>query len=150
MISVNDPSAGDDLPHIADLLAGAFGSLRSAISARSIPGLRPSHYRVMSLIPQEGVRLTVLAERAAITKAGIGQFMKFLEHEGYVELGPDPGDKRAKVVTLTPEGIAAVDLSRQIIVETEQRWSEALGAERYRELRRSLSDVASLTTGTGT
>ncbi|MDJ0358545.1 MarR family winged helix-turn-helix transcriptional regulator [Paenarthrobacter sp. PH39-S1] len=123
--------------------------MRSAIKAGSIPGLRASHYRVMSLIPKDGIRLTELAERAAVTKAGIGQFMKYLERGGYVGIAPDPADKRAKVVTLTAAGSAAVDLSRHIIAETERSWSEALGAERYRELRRSLSELASLTTGNG-
>ncbi|RKR18647.1 MarR family winged helix-turn-helix transcriptional regulator [Arthrobacter oryzae] len=98
----------------------------------------------MELIPPEGLRLNELAERAAITKAGIGQFMNYLQHEGYVSLAADPSDKRAKVVTLTAAGSAAVDLSRQIIADTEERWSAALGAERYRELRRTLFDIASL------
>jgi hypothetical protein len=47
-------------------------------------------------------------------------------------------------VTLTAAGSAAVDLSLQIIADTEAGWSEALGAERYGELRRALSDIASL------
>lgn len=144
MIEVNGGAPVEPMPNIADLLAGAFGSLRSAIKARSIPGLRASHYRVMSLIPPEGLRLTELAERAAITKAGIGQFMNYLQREGYVGFSADPTDKRAKVVTLTAAGSAAVDLSLQIITDTEARWSEALGAERYRELRRALFDIASL------
>jgi DNA-binding MarR family transcriptional regulator len=144
MTGVNDHPPADHLPHIAALLAGAFEAFRSAIKARSIPGLRPSHYRVMSLIPQEGIRLTELAERASITKAGIGQFMKYLEHEGYVGLAGDPADNRAKIVTLTQPGRAAVDLSLQIIADTEERWAEALGTERYRELRRALFDIASL------
>jgi DNA-binding MarR family transcriptional regulator len=144
MIEVNEGAAAKPMPHIADLLAGAFGSLRSAIKARSLPGLRPSHYRVMSLIPPEGLRLTDLAERAAITKAGIGQFMNYLQREGYVGLSADPADKRAKIVTLTAAGSAAVDLSLQIIADTEAGWSEALGAERYGELRRALFDIASL------
>ena len=144
MIEVNEGAAAEPMPHIADLLAGAFGSLRSAIKARLLPGLRPSHYRVMSLIPPEGVRLTELAERAAITKAGIGRFMNYLQREGYVSLATDPADKRAKVVTLTPTGSAAVGWSLQIIADTEACWSEALGAERYRELRRALFDIASL------
>ena len=59
MIEVNGPEPAEPGPHIAELLAGAFGGLRSAITARSIPGLRPSHYRVMSLIPPEGLRLKI-------------------------------------------------------------------------------------------
>lgn len=144
MTEVNDAAATDSMPHIADLLAGAFGSLRSAIKARSIPGLRASHYRVMSLIPPEGLRLNELAERAAITKAAIGQFMQYLQREGYVSLTTDITDKRAKVVTLTEAGHAAVALSLEIIEDTEERWSEALGPERYRDLRRALFDIASL------
>lgn len=144
MIEVNGAAPAEPIPNIGDLLAGAFGSLRSAIKARSIPGLRASHYRVMSLIPPEGLRLTELAERAAITKAGIGQFMNYLQREGYVGLSADPADKRAKVVTLTAAGSAAVGLSLQIIADTETRWAEALGAERYGELRRALFDIASL------
>src|SRR4051794_7828368 len=126
MTEVNGGAPAEPMPHIADLLAGAFGSLRSAIKARSIPGLRASHYRVMSLIPPEGLRLTELAERAAITKAGIGQFMTSLQREGSVTPPAAPADKRAKIVTLTAAGSAAVGLSLQIIADTEERWSEAL------------------------
>ncbi|MFI2565533.1 MarR family winged helix-turn-helix transcriptional regulator [Paenarthrobacter sp. NPDC018779] len=96
----------------------------------------------MSLIPPEGIRLTELAERATITKAGIGQFMNYLQREGYVGFTGDPADKRAKIVTLTQQGQAAVDFSLHIIAATEERWSEALGPERYRELRQALFDIA--------
>ncbi|MGA7205461.1 MAG: hypothetical protein WBX27_12620 [Specibacter sp.] len=144
MNSVNDPLPEDGLPHMADLLTGAYVSLRAAMNARSIPGLRPSHYRVMSLIPGEGLRLSELAERAAITKAGIGQFSRYLEREGYVRLAADPSDNRAKIVTLTPAGVDAVELSLAIIADTERSWSQALGNERYRELRSALFELAGL------
>ncbi|MFI2563432.1 MarR family winged helix-turn-helix transcriptional regulator [Paenarthrobacter sp. NPDC018779] len=150
MTEVNASAPADSLPHIAALLGGAFGNLRSAIQARAIPGLRPSHYRVMSLIPAEGIRLTELAERATITKAGIGQFMNYLEREGYVSFAGDPADKRAKIVTLTQQGRAAVDVSLHIIAATEERWAQALGAERYRELRQALFEIASTPGATGT
>jgi DNA-binding MarR family transcriptional regulator len=149
MVSVNGPASGDSLPHIADLLTGAFQDLRSALYAGSPPGLRPAHYRVMWLVPGEGIRLTDLAERAGITKAGVGQFMKYLEREGYVGVSPDLTDRRAKIVTLTPAGSAAVERSGRIIEDTEKRWSQALGAERYRELRRALFEIASLPPETG-
>ncbi|MGY2743652.1 MarR family winged helix-turn-helix transcriptional regulator [Arthrobacter sp. UYCu723] len=146
MIDVNGPGQQPAAePHIAGLLAGAFNSFRAEISAHSLPGLRPSHYRVMALIPPEGLRLSLLAQRAAITKAGIGQFMKHLEREGYVRITPDPSDSRAKIATLTPAGEAAVELSLRIIAETEQKWAAALGAKRYQELRRALNEVSLLT-----
>lgn len=144
MINVNGSLADAPTPHIAALLAGAFDSLRADLNARTLTGLRPSHYRVLSLIPGGGLRLSELAERAAITRAGIGQFMKYLENLGYVTLRPDPSDSRAKIVTLTPSGTSAVELSKAIIAETETRWEAALGAGRYRELRRSLEEIGRL------
>lgn len=128
---------------MADLLTGAMVSLRDALMARSMPGLRSSHYRVMGLIPPEGLRLTELAERASITKAGIGQFMRYLEGDGYVYFSRDPADHRAKIVRLTAAGGAAVEHSLKVIAETEQQWAQTLGAERYQELRRNLFEIAS-------
>ena len=144
MNDVNDGIPERPLPPLPSLLTGAFEDFRAALLAGSLPGLRPSHYRVMSLIPDGGLRLNELASRASITKAGIGQFIGYLQREGYVKLAGDPTDNRAKIVTLTPEGVAAVELSRTIIAETEARWKEALGAERYQELCRSLLEVGAL------
>lgn len=145
MIDVNGPRPqAEEEPHIAALLAGAFNSFGAEISAHSLPGLRPSHYRVMALVPPEGLRLSLLAERAAITKAGIGQFVKHLEREGYVRITPDPSDSRAKIATLTPAGVVAVELSLRIIGATERKWAAALGPERYGDLRRALREVSLL------
>jgi DNA-binding MarR family transcriptional regulator len=144
MIDVNDTIDPAAAPHIAALLGGAFNSFRAELNTHSLPGLRPSHYRVMALIPPEGLRLSVLAERAAITRAGIGQFMKHLDREGYVRLAADPSDSRAKIVRLTPAGVAAVEHSLRIIAETERKWEAALGPERYREFRRALREISRL------
>ncbi|QCB98712.1 MarR family transcriptional regulator [Arthrobacter sp. PAMC25564] len=119
-------------------------AVRADMNARSLPGLRPSHYRVMSRVPGGGLRLSELAERADITKAGIGQFMKYLEKLEYVALTPDPSDSRAKIVRLTASGRAAVELSARVLADTELRWSAALGPERHQELRRSLYEVSLL------
>lgn len=142
MISVNEPPAAPT--HIAALLAGAFDALRAELNARTLPGLRPSHYRVMSLIPGSGLRLSELAERAGITKAGIGQFVKYLENLQYVAISADPADSRAKIVRLTPAGTSAVEHSYRIIADTEAHWEAALGVGRYRELRRSLQEITAL------
>ncbi len=143
MNAVNKYLPADGLPNMADLLGGAFGSLRETLVAGSLPGLRPSHYRVMSLIPPEGLRLTELADHASITKAGIGQFMRYLHREGYVQMAGDPADNRAKIVTLTAAGAAAVEHSLKVIAAAEQHWARLLGEERYRQLRRELFEIAS-------
>ena len=144
MSGVNGSGNAAHESHIAALLAGAFDSIRAEMSARPLPGLRPSHYRVMSLVPGSGLRLSELADRAGITRAGIGQFMKYLEKLEYVTLTADPSDSRAKIVRLTASGRAAVEHSLRVLADTELGWSAALGAERYQELRRSLYEVSQL------
>ena len=70
--------------------------------------------------------------------------MKYLEELEYVTLTADPSDSRAKIVTLTASGRAAVEHSLRVLADTELRWSAALGAGRYQELRRSLYEVGLL------
>ncbi|MFQ4149574.1 hypothetical protein AAGW05_12900 [Arthrobacter sp. LAPM80] len=144
MNAVNSDLRIDRRVPMPALLAEAFESFRTALNAAQLPGLRPSHYRVMSLIPQEGLQLSDLARLAAITKAGTGQFIAHLRREGYVLVDRNPADQRAKIVTLTPLGAAAVRVSQNIIADTERLWAETLGADRYAELRLALTEVAAL------
>ena len=45
--------------------------------------------------------MSVLAERAAITKQSMAELVAHLERHGYVERVPDPTDRRAKLVRST-------------------------------------------------
>lgn len=144
MKDVNGESKIDMQTSMPALLIGAFESFRAVLNAAPLPGLRPSHYRVMALIPAEGLKLSELARRADITKPGIGQFMAHLQREGYVVLARNPADNRSKIVTLTASGVAAAELSRQLIAETEHRWAATLGTDRYLELRQTLLDLKAL------
>lgn len=144
MKNVNGESQIDMQLSMPALLIGAFENFRTALNDASLPGLRPSHYRVMALIPAEGLKLSELARRADITKPGIGQFIAHLQREGYVVLDRNPADNRSKIVTLTASGVAAADLSRQLIAETEEHWATILGTDRYRELRQTLLELKAL------
>ena len=66
--------------------------------------IRPAHGCVFGNMRPHGVRLTDIADRARITKQSVGEIVSNLEDLGYVERIPDPEDKRAKLVRLTPRG----------------------------------------------
>src|SRR5512147_1029917 len=81
--------------------------MRSFPEAVATPpvGLRGSQLRVLSMVPLEGGRrLTDLATVANMTKQAMGEFVADLANAGYVTVSPDPADRRAKLVSLTPEG----------------------------------------------
>ena len=135
-------------PNIADLLHDPFqilvDELHEGLAEAGYPDIRPAHGNVFGYIHKEGSRLTELAERAQLTKQTMGYLVDYLEERGYVERGPDPGDKRAKVVRLTEAGREAVRTARKIMGRIEARWAELLGEDRMEQLRELLQELNAL------
>src|SRR4051812_36202371 len=66
---------------------------------------KPSHSAVFAQIKAEGSRLTELARGANMTPQAMGEIVDELEELGYVVRRPDPTDRRAKLIVLTPLGV---------------------------------------------
>src|SRR6516165_9683186 len=78
----------------ADQFAHELGE---RFSAAGFGDIRPGHRCVFGTIdPENGSRLTELAERAQLTKQSVGEATSDLERLGYAERVADPGDGRAK------------------------------------------------------
>src|SRR3954447_13402684 len=119
------------LPGLLELTHDAFErELYPRLHAAGYGDLRPGHGCVFGTITREGARLTVLAERAQLTKQAVGEVVSELEERGYVERVPDPDDRRAKIIRLTKRGEAAWTLGHSYLDEIRQRWSERYGKER--------------------
>jgi DNA-binding MarR family transcriptional regulator len=108
--------------------------------------LRPSQRRVLALTPPEGMRLTELAARAAMTAQALGQFVETLTHSGHLETVPDPTDRRAKLVRPTAKGREVGDAGHAGTAALEQRWRAELGDHQWRQLRLALAQLAPTTT----
>lgn len=102
---------------------------------------KPKHSAVFAQIDPTGSRLTELAHRANITPQAMGELIDELEQLGYVTRQPDPTDRRAKLILLTDEGLAAVEAGRQTILGLESRITEILGVEGHETLREMLSKL---------
>lgn len=135
--------------HIGRLLqraARAF-SVRAAekLHARGHKGLSLAHTTLLSYLDLDGTRITVLAERAGMTKQSMGQLVRELEQQGYVSRQPDLSDRRAVLVTFTEAGWRFLADASVIKQEIEGEYAAILGAERLEDLRallRLLSDNA--------
>jgi DNA-binding MarR family transcriptional regulator len=139
MTSVNVFSA----PHIAALMDFAMRRLVAELKASTAyeTDLRSSHYRLLSMIPDEGARITDLAEIAAMTKQALGQFVDYLQSRGYVESVRSEQDRRVRLVRRTARGTAARDVALQAIARVEAMWRAELGDERFEALCDALSEV---------
>ena len=88
-----------------------------------------------------GTRVSVLAERAQITKQSMAELVAHLERHGYVERVPDPSDRRAKLVRATPRGRQVYAIAREFVAELEAEWTRRIGTRKMRALRELLEEL---------
>ena len=100
--------------------------------------LRPSHSAVFLPLTERPRRITELGDFAQTTRQAAWEMVAYLEERSYVERVPDPTDKRATLVRLTPLGQRAVEVADGLIVEIEEGWSKVVGARRFAQLRSSV------------
>lgn len=104
--------------------------------------IRPKHGALFANIDLEGTRATEIAQRADISKAGIGELIDELEKSGYVTRQADKTDRRAKLIVPTPRALEVLKLVRAFNAALERRLQKELGAARYAELRAALFAIA--------
>ena len=133
-------------PNIGVLLREPFLALTAHIHRRLCehghPHVRPAHGVVFQFLDRGGTRVSVLAERAQMTKQSMAELVAHLEAHGYVERVPDPSDRRAKLVRATARGRATVPIALAAIAEMEDRWRERVGDDGMRRLRELLDSIA--------
>lgn len=122
----------------------ALRQVVAGLAAANFGDVRPAHFTVFQHMPPEGIRLTMLADAALMTKQSMGYLVDDLEALGYVERAPDPTDRRAKVVRLTTRGRAVEETVRRVIQQIEADWAARLGQEEYRSLTRLLRALIAL------
>ena len=103
--------------------------------------LRLPHMAVLQYPGPDGVRPTVPAERAGMSKQARNQLLTSLERRGYITREDAPAGGRARVVRLTERGHAVGELMVKLLVEVEDEWREALGEQRFSALKEILLDV---------
>lgn len=125
-------------PNTVALLGRAY----SLLGYRIVDGVvgagfpqRPSHSAVFGQIKPTGSRLSELARGADMTAQSMGELVDQLEAMQYVERRPDPTDRRAKLIVLTPKGQACIDAGLATIVGIERKITEILGATGHRQLQ---------------
>jgi DNA-binding MarR family transcriptional regulator len=103
--------------------------------------IRPPHGNVMQFLDDDGTRVSVLAERAQMTKQSMAELVAHLERLGYVERVPDPRDRRAKLVCATPRGEQLYVIAREVVAEIEAEWTRRIGKVKMRRLRELLEEL---------
>ena len=117
----------------------------NAVLAAGFDDITIAQARMFARIGPDGTRLTDLAEQAQVTKQTAGFLVDQLERGGYVSREPDPADARARLVRITPRGLAAVAAARQAEAAVQDEWTRHLGKTATAQLRRALTRLREIT-----
>jgi DNA-binding MarR family transcriptional regulator len=115
--------------------------LHQRFADRGHPEIRTPHGNVFPYLDDAGTRVSVLADRAQITKQSMAELVAHLERHGYVERVPDPDDGRAKLVRATKKGNELYGIAREFVAEVEAEWTRRLGKSKMRHLRALLEEL---------
>ncbi len=119
-----------------------FEDFREELEQTEFADIRPTHGCIFRFVGGEGMRLTVLAEMAGMTKQSVGEIVDDLVARGYVKRIADPEDKRAKLICLTERGKRAQATGRALFAKVEEQWRERYGERRIQQLRKLLEEIA--------
>ena len=138
--------------HLGRLLLRAWRAVAvdgvELMRGRGHTDLRAGHLPVFGNIDADGTRITVLAERAALTRQMMGRLVKELEELGYVKATVDPSDRRAVLVTLTERGWDYRRDADAAAAEMVASYADALGPDRIAQLEDTLRQLI-MTAGKG-
>ena len=96
---------------------------------------------VFQYLDDTGTTVSLLAERAQMTKQAMAELVQHLETHGYVTRVPNPHDRRAKLVLPTDRGHEVIAIAQGLVPELEARVAQLVGKDRVRALREDLDTI---------
>lgn len=105
-------------------------------------GITRSQWWVLAFLARrDGMPQTELADELDVGKVALGALIDRLEAGGFVERRPTPGDRRVKLVLLTPQGRALLDTLRSNSREFNRRILAGISAEDVRVAIATLGQI---------
>ncbi|CAN7374891.1 MarR family winged helix-turn-helix transcriptional regulator [Rhizobium sp. LjRoot254] len=107
-------------------------------------GLKGTQFALLSQIASTGEpALKQLAEAMVMDLSALGHTLKPLIRDGYVELLPDPDDRRVKRARLTEFGQKTQQTLLANWRDAQSRFDRVFGKERSEEIREALALISS-------
>ena len=131
--------------NLAVLLRETYIGLNDLVIARLVERghdkIRPAHSAVFQYLDDTGTTVSLLAERAQMTKQAMSELVRHLEVHRYVIRVPDPSDGRAKLVLATVRGREVFAIAQGLVPELEARIATILGDDRVAAFTSDLEAV---------
>lgn len=111
-----------------------------ALGGAGYSDIRMRHTALFEALDDEGTRGSVLAGRLGMTQQAMTQLLDDTEAAGYITRIQDATDRRARIVLLTEQGRAAVELCYTLLESIEREYASLLDdGDEYESLKRGLT-----------
>ncbi|MFB6679946.1 MarR family winged helix-turn-helix transcriptional regulator [Streptomyces sp. NPDC056390] len=105
-------------------------------------GLRATQFSILQkLSTHEQITISSLAEMIAMDRTTLASNLKPLAREGLVTVEASPTDRRARIVTLTPDGLARMTAALPHWRTVQSEFEERFGGDKAAQLRAALEDI---------
>ncbi|MER5599523.1 MarR family winged helix-turn-helix transcriptional regulator [Streptomyces sp. NPDC002265] len=105
-------------------------------------GLRGTQFSILQKLSVHGeMTITSLADVIAMDRTTLASNLKPLAREGLVTVEPSATDRRARLVTLTPEGLSRLKAAMPLWRAVQSRFEKSFGTDEAARLRSSLEAV---------
>ncbi|MER6594209.1 MarR family winged helix-turn-helix transcriptional regulator [Micromonospora purpureochromogenes] len=105
-------------------------------------GLRATQLSILQKLRAQGeLTITSLAEQIFMDRTTMASNLKPLVREGLATVEPSTADRRARVVSITPDGLARVDAALPLWRAAQARFEDTFGVDEAARLRASLRAV---------
>jgi DNA-binding MarR family transcriptional regulator len=91
--------------------------------------LTAAHVHITQHLAVDGARLTDLAERAGVSKQGMGKLVDQCAAWGLVTRQRDPRDARATLIGFTPDGLHWLQAYQEAVTQAQTELRDAVGSE---------------------
>lgn len=105
-------------------------------------GLRATQFSILQKLSAHGeMTITSLADMIAMDRTTMASNLKPLAREGLVTVEPSATDRRARIATITPEGVSRMRAALPLWRDVQARFEESFEADEAARLRAALEVV---------
>ena len=96
-------------------------------------------FLIVAIIEEEGLLPSELAEKTCQDRPTITGLLDRLEKDGWIKRKPDPNDRRALHIFLTPQAASKIEVIMRLFEETNQKFLNRFTPEEWRQIQSFLS-----------
>lgn len=135
---------GERMPLARLFVMGAgqlIAQLHERLAGEGWGDLRPAFGFVLARLHEGPATISSLAAFLGVTKQAGSKLVGQMERAGLVEVGLDPADARARLVSITGEGERLRAAAERIYADLEAAWAREVGADAVEAMRHDLGKV---------